>query len=1353
MTMKTFIAFSLSLCVVGTILQYAMSDSILVQPTMIEAEKDSVKSNIVGPLEFKGTVKELGKTLKGAIVSVYEDADGSGASLTEIKKIVTPGNGEFAMKLEINKQYVVRIEKAGYTMKGIDIDTDVRMARPDYTKVPLFAFEVDMVKDIDGLAFKKSVANVFYQIKKNAFDYELDYSKEEMEEEERMLREQEEKRQLAELAAQKKFEIEEAAKLLRESEDASIEQKIKAAITIGNEDKKKTIEVLTDIFPLNDTLRAKKAEVIYNELQKERKKDGKSLADINYKNLFASAVAFEQSVAEGVQAEQEKKADELRTVKLDAERKKEAAMAVQQQALELEMREKIAAANVKDEERKRTEAKEKTDKLYYAIFNSNGDRKTAVAGIVKTFPKGDPYAEQKAEAIYLEYEKTRLTGTTLAQMDFSKLFAAADLAEQQAIKEEIGKADAKDKVQTDAYLKKEQETKAADQKQKADVILQGLKTAPKDDAAQIAVFKESFPKSDLFREQKAVAMYEEYQAQQQALKKTGNLNAQLDFGAMFAAADVAEQQAKVADKENTYKQKTLEQEKIEQQREAVRAEKLKLGQQAAQDAKQVHQAKMSEAKTQKEREIGKALEAGGGDRERTIQAIANTFPKGTELPRLKAEAMYEAYVQESGRLKSTGATGAKLDYAVLFQAAEQAELVALQRQYEQQQAVEQEQLLAYEETRGVKSKEALQAKAAQATKELVVAEQNYDQTAQKVEQERVARIKAEQESKQAFEKGLAMEQAKREAIEKESQEVILAKLEAERKSRLSTEDAEKERLAALKISEQRKLEADAKAEADRKLALAEKEKALAMAAQQKAEEERKKEEAKRIAAENLAKAEQERVRIANEQAALKEQERLKAEAEAARVAAQQAETLAAAERAKEEQRVQVEAERAKLLNEQAIAKADAEKAKEAQRLIAEAEKARIASEQAAMKAEAERVKEEQRLLAEAERMRLANEQAAMKAAADAKRQQELAAAEEVKRAADEAKQIAAAEKLKREQEIVRLTNVAKESLVKSEPSKAVEAYQQVLAIDPANKDAQAGLKASQDALAAVAKADAEKKALDEQYNSLISQGEKELATGSLPDAKKSFTFAASLKPSDKVAKDWLEEVKRRELELAAAEEEKRQRERRYILLMQEGAQALGANNIAVAKLRYDEAAKLKPEESEPAKKLQQIADAESQIAAAAEEKRQREEEAKRKFQDQALADAEKQKAADAARKDAVAQADAAKQQQVQSSEASEVERAKKFDQIKENIEKMNMNAEDQRKAFLSELSKLYPAGVTEESVTGKNYKILRNVINEAGIVTVYEKRTWDWGGVFWFKNGDIAITESLYKIELAKYAK
>lgn len=287
----------------------------------------------------------------------------------------------------------------------------------------------------------------------------------------------------------------------------------------------------------------------------------------------------------------------------------------------------------------------------------------------------------------------------------------------------------------------------------------------------------------------------------------------------------------------------------------------------------------------------------------------------------------------------------------------------------------------------------------------------------------------------------------------------------------------------------------------------------------------------------------------------------------------------------------------------------------------------------------------------------------------------------------------------------------------------------------------------------IAKAQEAQRILDVKYDDLISKGEKELSSGNVSEARKSLAAASELKPNDRKAQDLLSVVKTKEIEIAAAEEEKRQLERRYVLLMQEGSQAMGANNIAVAKLRYTEASALKPEETEPKRRLDQIADAEKQLAIVAEEKRQKEEEAQRKFQEQQRADAERKSAAEKARNEAIIQADAAKQDTKKVNESAEIERAKRFDQIKENIEKLNMNAEDQRKAFLSELSKLYPQGVTEEVVNGKNYTILRNVINESGIVTVYEKRTWDWGGVFWFKNSDIAITESLYKLELSKYGK
>jgi hypothetical protein len=1315
--------------------------------------RDSIKSNIVGPLDFKGTVEELGKSIKGAIVTVYEDADGTRDQLKEIKKIVTPGNGEFAVKFEINKFYLITVEKDGYTTKGIDVDTDVRLARPQYTKVPNFEFRVDMVKDIDGLSFKKSVASVFYQIKRNAFDYELDYSKEEMEEEERLQREQQERQRIAELSAQKKFEMDEAAKLLRESDDASMEEKIKAAATVGNEDRTKTIAALIEIFPANDTLRSKKAELIFKGLQEERKKDGKSLANVNFKGLFAAAQALETSVVQEAVKEQARKVEELRAVKLEAERQKEAAMAVQQQALELEMREKIAAANLIAEQTRAKEEKEKNDKLYYAIFNANGDSKTAIDNLVKSFPKGDKYAGQKAEAIYKEYEQLRLSGTTLAKMDFGKLFAAADLAEQKAVKEEIEKGDAKDRMKTEAYLQKEQQQKADQERKAAEAIMQGLQSAPKDDASQLKVFVEQFPSNDPYRVQKGQAMYEEYVAQQQTIKKTGNMSAPLDFGAVFAAAKTAEKQAAEEAKLKTFKEKEEEQARLERLREETRQEKVRLGEQAAKEAQQVHAAKMNEAKTKREKDIGQALEAGGGDRERTVQAILKTFPKGTENSELKASAMYDAYLIESEKIRKSGNVGSKLDFSVLFQAAEQAELAALQRDYEEKLVKEEAKIVAYEEQRLQKGKMAALEIAQEAKQDLAVAELKYEATAKKVEVERQDRIAEQQRLAEKAEQEKAMAIAKREATEREKEEQLLAKLESERKARLSAEDAQKEALAQAKLDEQRKAEAAAKAQADREFAKVEAERQLALAEQRKAEEARQKEEAKRLAAEAAAKTQAEQLAARAEQERKKEETRQQAEQAAAKAEAERLAAAAELALKKEAEQKSAEAEKARIAAEQAAAKAQAELRRQEELAAAQAAKAEqerkrqdeIAAAQAA-KAEQERKRQDEIAAAEAakaEQERIRKEELA---AAEKKRQDELAAAAELKRQEEEAKRIAAAEKLQRDQTIATTLAEAKRNADSRNYESAIKSYREVLALDPANKDAQNGLAASESAMQAIAKAEADQRALDEKYGGLISKAEGELASGELPRAKKTYTEASALKPTDVRAKEGLAEVKRREDELAAAAEERAQIERQYLMLMQEGARALGANNTPVAKLRYTEAAKLKPTEIEPVAKLKQIAEMEGELALQAEEKRKREDEAKRKFEEQQLA-------AEKARAEAIKQADATREKEMADASSKEDQRAKEFDRIKANVEKLNLNAEDQRKAFLSELSKLYPQGVTEETVEAKNYRILRHVINQDGIVTVYEQRTWDWGGIFWFKNGDINITESLYKLELNKIGK
>ena len=112
-------------------------------------------------------------------------------------------------------------------------------------------------------------------------------------------------------------------------------------------------------------------------------------------------------------------------------------------------------------------------------------------------------------------------------------------------------------------------------------------------------------------------------------------------------------------------------------------------------------------------------------------------------------------------------------------------------------------------------------------------------------------------------------------------------------------------------------------------------------------------------------------------------------------------------------------------------------------------------------------------------------------------------------------------------------------------------------------------------------------------------------------------------------------------------------------------------------------------------------------------------------------------------------ADAKAQKELTAKEQEEA-RIAAYEKLKQNYGESGMS-EENRKAFLSDLAKLYPEGLTKETVQGKNFVLARYVINQSNVVTIYEKKTWDWGGVFYFKNSDIAITEAIYKLEVGKY--
>jgi hypothetical protein len=1385
------------------------------------------QSNIKGPLQFKGFAEELTKKLKGAIVTLYESPDGTESNLIEVFKTVTSGNGQFEFKLEVNKLYVLAVEKGGYTTKKIDFDTDVTLSREQYSKVATFEFVIDMVQDLDGLDFARSVASVFYQIKRNEFDYQLDYSKVEMEEEELLLREQEEKRRMAELAAQNKFEIEEAARLLIEDENGSAQELIEAAITVGDGSKEKTIKGFLQVFSEVDTLRDRKVLAMYNQLQEERKTSKVSGGEINFQSIFSVAEKLEETVVAEAEKKQAESVSELRKEKEDAESTLNEAIAIKQQSLEIESREKLASAVKSEELRKAKAEKEVTDKVYYAIFNAGGDGDVAVQNLVKTYAKNDPYREEKAKALYAEYEKVRLTGSTLSKMDFGKLFAAANEAEQQEIQKDIQKDNFKQQSKMDAFMEKVEEKKLEEQKEVIDNIQEGLKAAKSDRISQVDVFKNALAKNDPYKEEKANAMYDEYVKKKQNLE--GSSTASINFSSLFQVADAAEEKAKVEAKQQLFKEKQKAQQQLEAQREQLLKEKSDLANEKATELEETLGAKMAATKNKKEKNLAEALESGAGNRDNSIEAIVKVLESrgDKELDQERAEAIYDAYLGESRKINQSGTTNTKIDFGVLFQAADKAELVRLERQYEQKQAVEEERLAEYTERRIEKATDIAKAQQVQAGKEVELAEIAYQETVHKVEAQLMERLEVQNKQEEKFAKQTAMELAKRESIEKENAQAELAKIQSEKQKRLDEEREATQALAAAEAAERSKQEKQAQEEANRLLAKVEKSQKEAEFAKLKVEEEKRKADEKRLA--EAAKSQQE-AELAFQRT---EQRRLKDEAdriaalanakEEAELAAKrelelkqkaEADLLAAnakagrdAEWAAQKQEEQRLKEEAKRLAQVAKAKEEADLAtqkEEEQRLKDESDrlalvaKTKEAADLATQKEEERRLKEEaDRLLAVAkaedateiaakkeQERKLKEETSRLAAEAKSKEEAEIAAQKEeerrLKEAADqlaldvkaeEEARIAAAkaadEAIKAEEE--RQAELAARQAEEAEKQKldkynsliqkgdgalsskdfesAQKSYLDALALFPNNSDAKGKLSDSERGLARIEKENAERLALNNKFDGLMKDAENEVLNQQYDLAIKKLEEASTLKPNDQQPKQRVRDLKRTLEQIAQVENEKQAKERKYVLLMQDGRTALTAKNLDKAKGSFQEAANLKPEENEPIAKLKEVDALETELAFVEEEKKQKEEDAKRKFEGQQKREQEKKDAELEARLQALEEAKESNGEVV----SSEEDRIKKYEQLKQSIEQMDMAAEEQRRAFLSELSKIYPEGMTKEKVNGKNFELLRYVVNSQNVVTIYERKTWDWGGVFYFKDADIAITEAIYNLEIGKY--
>ncbi len=274
-------------------------------------------------------------------------------------------------------------------------------------------------------------------------------------------------------------------------------------------------------------------------------------------------------------------------------------------------------------------------------------------------------------------------------------------------------------------------------------------------------------------------------------------------------------------------------------------------------------------------------------------------------------------------------------------------------------------------------------------------------------------------------------------------------------------------------------------------------------------------------------------------------------------------------------------------------------------------------------------------------------------------------------------------------------------------------------------------------------------------------------------------------------------------EFEQKEKEKSNIQSNYDNLIAKADKALSIKNYGGAKAAYNEALVIMPEESYPEKKLIEIeaalssiraarekADQEAKDKTAAEAKRKADELAKlyaveeakldaiekaeadelkkqeieKEKKNKAIVEAEaKRKANDGAKRNTYDQIIAKADQYFNSKEYNAAKAAynealaiyseqyprNRIAEIERLLAKMNAGTntgDNAKEIYTSELAKKYPEGITEEITQESNRKIIRRIVVRGNEANDYLKISYSWG-TYYFKNGDISISENVWNAE------
>ena len=299
---------------------------------------------------------------------------------------------------------------------------------------------------------------------------------------------------------------------------------------------------------------------------------------------------------------------------------------------------------------------------------------------------------------------------------------------------------------------------------------------------------------------------------------------------------------------------------------------------------------------------------------------------------------------------------------------------------------------------------------------------------------------------------------------------------------------------------------------------------------------------------------------------------------------------------------------------------------------------------------------------------------------------------------------------------------------------------------------------------------AQKRNAETNYNKFIAQGDNLFNKQDYINAKTAYQNALNIKPAEQYPKQKLAEIDKLIADKAAKEKteaEAKAKEEQYKAAIAKGDAALEKMNLTEAKSAYQDALRIKPEESYPRNKIVEIDNMLTQ-----KQKKEQELQEKEKAYKEAIQKADnfyinkdyptaityyqtalKYKPNETYPRQRISECQEQlklKNEEEQRRIAEEKQRLIQEQQEKlKKLEEINFNDKAAVEKYLSELARTYPEGVTEENYEDKTKKVKRIIVNRQGVASEYRQIQHNWGGEYFFKNGQ-SISKHMFLIETQK---